>query len=448
MASIPHAARPVVNALAPAFTRPTALRVSVLLFAAILTVGRRTVSNLLRTAGALAPGHPSSYQRVFSHRRWRPWRLGRALAGLVLALVPEGQPVPLVGDDTVEEHRGKHVHGKGRHRDPVRSTHAYLAWRWGHLWVVLCVLVKLPGAARLWALPVLVALYRTPEENRRRGKPHKTPPDLMRQLTAVLLRGFPEKTFTLAVDGAYACHALARFAHRHRERLTLVSKFYANAALYDPPPAPAPGHRGRPRVKGDKRPSPQEVVEKARRRHREVDWYGGGRRKVGLVTGTGHWHKGGEGLVPVRWVYVEDESGTHRPEYFFTTDLALKAERVVECYTGRWNIETTFQEARESLGFGTTRGHVENTVLREGPCLLCLYTIVVLLYGHLPPACRHARTVDWPGKHALTFSDALTAVRRYLWRQWLFESLFPQQPLQKLPRRVREFLLHALVPAA
>jgi hypothetical protein len=30
--------------------------------------------------------------------------------------------VTLIGDDTVDGHKGKHVHGKARHRDPVRST--------------------------------------------------------------------------------------------------------------------------------------------------------------------------------------------------------------------------------------------------------------------------------------------------------------------------------------
>src|SRR5262249_21771301 len=38
----------------------------------------------------------------------------------------------------------KKVYGKGRHRDPVRSTKSYTAYRWGHKWVVLAVLVRFP----------------------------------------------------------------------------------------------------------------------------------------------------------------------------------------------------------------------------------------------------------------------------------------------------------------
>ena len=85
-------ARSLLDSLAGGFTRPTFLRIMVLALAAILTVGGRTVCNLLRTLGALAPGHPSSYHRVSSRRRWSPWRLARGLAGWVFDhLVPQGR---------------------------------------------------------------------------------------------------------------------------------------------------------------------------------------------------------------------------------------------------------------------------------------------------------------------------------------------------------------------
>jgi hypothetical protein len=111
--------------------------------AAILTLGQRTVCNLLRTLGALAPGHPSSYHHVFAKRRWSCWRLAQGLTTWVFDhLVPQDR-VLLAGDDTVDGHKGAKVFGKGCHRDPVRSTHALTVFRWGHKWVVLSVLVRL-----------------------------------------------------------------------------------------------------------------------------------------------------------------------------------------------------------------------------------------------------------------------------------------------------------------
>lgn len=219
----------LLDCLSPAFAHPTFLRFALLLVAALVTVGARTVVNLLRTIDALAPGDPSSYHRVFSQRRWNPWRLARGLAGWVVRhWVPAG-PILLAGDDTVEEHPGPHVYGKGCHRDPVRSTKSFTAFRWGHKWVVLTILVPFAWASRPWALPVLVALYRPEQVNQHEGRRHKTPSQLLRQLLCVLQRWFPDRTFVCAADGNYATHDLARSAARRPKRLTYVSKFYPDA---------------------------------------------------------------------------------------------------------------------------------------------------------------------------------------------------------------------------
>jgi len=443
---LPKPARSLFDVLAGAFTRPTFLRVVVLALATLLTVGQRTVCNLLRTLGALAPGHPSSYHRVFSQRRWSGWRLAQGLTTWVFDhLVPEG-PVRLAGDDTVDGHKGAKVFGKGCHRDPVRSTRALTVFRWGHKWVVLSVLVRFPFTRRLWALPVLVALYRTEKDNAQAGRRHKTPARLLRQLCCVLLRWFRPRRFVLAGDGNYGSHEMARFASRRRGRLTLVSKFYPDARLYEPPP-PYGGH-GRPRVKGAKLPTPEQVVASAARQALNVAWYGGGRRDVEAVSGTGWWYQAGQGLVAVRWVFVHDRTGTHRDEYFFTTDLSLSVPEVIETYVGRWNEETTFQEMRAYLGLETTRGWKEKTVLRAAPCLFGLYTVVAALYSQVPKRYARVRALAWRGKQDVTFSEAITAVRRWLWQEWVFAIPGYHEAFAKLARPFRGLLLHALAPTA
>jgi len=235
--TLPAEAGPLLLALAPAFTAQTFKRVELLLAAALLTTGRRTVANLLRTAGALAEGHKTSYQRVLSSASWSGLRLACLLCGFLLRhLVPDGRVV-LVGDDTVEGHPGRKVYGKARHRDPVRSSKAYTAWRYGHKWVVLAVLVRLPFATRPWALPVLVDLYRSAEDNRRRGRPHRTPAQLLCRLLRLVLLRFPDRSFLFVGDAGYGSHAVARFVHRHRARLALVSKLHPDANLFEPPPS-------------------------------------------------------------------------------------------------------------------------------------------------------------------------------------------------------------------
>jgi hypothetical protein len=268
---LPAEALPLLHALAPAFTRPTFERFVLLMAAAILTTGRRTVANLLRTVSSLPSGHVTTYQRVFSSASWSAMRLACCLCRYVVLLLPPDKPILLAGDDTVDGHPGRRVYGKARHRDPVRSTHSHTAWRYGHKWVVLAVLVRLPFATRPWALPVLVALYRSEEDNRARGRPHHTPAQLMCRLLRVMRLWLPDHQLIFVGDAGYGTHEVARFCYRHRLGLTLVSKLHPDANLFEPPP-PYPG-KGRPRVKGRGLPKPRQTAAQARRlRRRTVAW--------------------------------------------------------------------------------------------------------------------------------------------------------------------------------
>ncbi len=438
--TFPPEAGPLLLALAPHFTAPTFARFVTLAAAAILTPGRRTVADILRTADDLAPGHDSSYRRVLSDARWSGLEVGCALARFLLdRLTPDG-PVYLVGDDTVDGHPGPRVYGKGRHRDPVRSSHSLTARRYGHRWVVLAVVVKLPFASRRWALPVLVDLYLPPEASRAARRRHRTPGQLMCRLLRVLLGRFPERTFVFAGDSGCGTHEAARFCRR----LALVSKLHPDADLFEPPP-PYAG-RGRPRVKGGRAPKPRQAAAAAALAPPGVTWYGGGDRRVEAATGTGRWYEGGNGLVPIRWVYVRDATGTHRDEYLFTTDTAMSAGAAVSAHCGRWSIETTFQECRSGTGPGSTRGRSRSTVTRAAPCLLGAYSAVALLYHDLPPGKRTGG-VRWPGKDAVAFSDALTAVHRWLWAEAVSPQAKADAAIAQPPASVRELLLAGLAPA-
>jgi hypothetical protein len=205
--------------------------------AAILMTGRRTVANLLRTVGDLAPGSPASYRRVLSSSEWSGLELGCALARLLLThLIPAG-PVRLVGDDTVDGHPGRTVYGKGRHRDAVRSTHSYTAWRYEYRWVVPAVLIQFPFATRPWARPVLIDLYRPEGDERARKRPHRTgPARIMCGLLRLVRIRSPGRAFVFAGDSGYGTHDVARFCHRHRRRPTPVREFHPDANRFDPPP--------------------------------------------------------------------------------------------------------------------------------------------------------------------------------------------------------------------
>jgi hypothetical protein len=447
MFTLPRAAEPLVSSFCVAFSRPSFQRARVLLVGAILAMGRRTVTNVLWTVRSIASGHFSSYHRLFSRAPWSLWPLGKALATAALRWIPEDQPVLVAADDTVAQHRGPKVYGKAKHRDGVRSSHSLTVWKWGHKWVALAIVVQFPFTSRRWALPILCALYRSKEQNKAEGRRHKTPTQLARQLMAVLIHWFPQRKFVFLGDGGFGSHELARFFARHHRHATLVSRFYADAALYAPPTR---NRIGRPRIKGRKLPSPrQTVAQRKHGKHATVTWYGGSTRRVELVSDVGQWYRIGQGLVPVRWVHVHDLEGTHRDDWVYSTDPTLSPAQTVSFFTGRWPIETTFQEVRHHLGFETTRQRVDKSVLRAAPCLLGLFSVVCLIYAeHVKHAKVSVHQTPWYVKCEPTFSDALATVRRLLWEQTLFKQPRLHRGYQKLPPPLRRTLLDLVSRAA
>ena len=226
-----------------------------------------------------------------------------------------------------------------------------------------------------------------------------------------------------------------------------MSKLHPEANLYDPP-GPYQGV-GRPRVKGARRAKPSQAAGPgAASEELDVAWYGGGRRRVAVVGEAAHWHKAGQGLVPLRWVSVRDRTGTHRDEYFYADRPGVGRPRRSLVTTAGGGISRRHSKrCGRTLGLETTRGRCVKTVTRAAPCLFGLYSVVTLLYDATPVSERTGR-IDWPGKATVTFSDALACVRRRTWVAGVLPQAGCGAGLAELPEPVRELLLTTLAPAA
>ena len=113
------------------------------------------------------------YHRVLSRARWSSLEASRILLGLLLeAFVGEG-PLILGIDETLERRYGKKIAARGVYRDPVRSTHETFVKSSGLRWVCAMLLVEIPWAGRVWALPFLSALAPSERYAARRGRRHK-----------------------------------------------------------------------------------------------------------------------------------------------------------------------------------------------------------------------------------------------------------------------------------
>src|SRR5215216_1996942 len=128
MRTLPSMMIGVLAPFAPLFSERVFEHVQVLLSGAILAPGRRTVSSALRAMGLDQQKQFHRYHRVLSHARWSSREASRVLLGLLVEMfVPEGDPLVVGIDETLERRYGRKISAKGVYRDPVRSTHETFA---------------------------------------------------------------------------------------------------------------------------------------------------------------------------------------------------------------------------------------------------------------------------------------------------------------------------------
>lgn len=454
MFAIPRAAEPLVAALEEAgvFSQPTLKRFVTLMIGLIVSMGRRTVSHALAAIEPIREGHWSNYHRLYSSAKYSMWALAAALVRQVVALLPGDAVIELVADDTVDGKEGDRVWAKSAHRDPTRSTRGKTVIRYGHKWLAMCVLVRLEGWERPWALPILCGMCLSAKAAAGIDRRPKTASELTRQMLARLMRWFPDRKFILTGDYAVVTHQTVCFAQRHADRVTVIGRLRGDANLYKPPKNPRAGARGGRRKKGCKAPSPAKRVPKLKVVTGKLVWYGGSKRDARYVSEKALWYdKHGNSVTPIRWVCaLGDKTLNLENAYFFCSDVSMDAGKIIEQYARRWNIEVTFEETRALLGLETTRHWCRQSVERVTPMLLGLFTAVTLMWRNLPKARRQVVMTATPcyEKTSVTFADALAAVRREFWEKTLLGHRGKRRCLTSLPRSLRKTILWHLAAAA
>jgi hypothetical protein len=450
MPRLPSRFAAVILCFAPLFRERSWRHAEVLLIGAILAPGQRTVTGILWITGLARERRFVSYHRVLNRAAWGPRAAARVLLGLLMdAFVPDG-PVLLGLDDTIERRRGKRIGAKGIYRDPVRSSKGHFVRASGLRWLCLMLLVPVPWARRVWALPFLTALAPSERSCRERGRRHKRLTDWARQLVLQARRWMPGRPLILVADSGFA--ALELLAALGRHRVTCVTRLRLDAALYAPAPPRRRGTIGRPRTKGARLPTLAAVLTDRGTPWRRVivpGWYGEGDRIVEICSDTAVWRHAGLPIVPIRWVLLRDPQRRFDPQALLCTDPAQDPLQVVRWFVQRWQVEVTFREARDHLGVETQRQWSDKAIARTTPCLLGLFSIVTLLAARLDHRARlRVSAAAWYRKKRPTFSDTLAAVRRQIWtEQGLIISRQSAEP-PKIAPALREGILHALCHAA
>lgn len=178
-------------------------------------------------------------------------------------------------------------------------------------------------------------------------------------------------------------------------------------------------------------------------------WYGQTNKKMWIHSSTALWYKGGEPIVPIRWVLLKDPEGKIESRALLATDLNMNAQQIINYFIRRWTLEVTFEEVRRHLGVESQRQWSDLAIARTTPMLMALFSLVTLWAYQLEkqraikiPNCA------WYDKKLPTFSDALAAVRIRIWsKQKLLTSLFKPE-VNNLNQNIIQHLINIAARAA
>lgn len=213
----------------------------------------------------------------------------------------------------------------------------------------------------------------------------------------VVSRWLSYAAWMLVGDGAYASVVLAHACVTGN--VTRVSRLRLDARRYDFPEPQPKGKRGRKPNKGKRLPKLGELASDPNQpwQEAEIAWYGEERKRRKLLSGICLWHTNGQDPVKICWVLSVDPEGNDKPEAFFSTDVALVPERMVEIFVPRWDVEVTFEEVRRHLGVETQRQWSDRAIARTTPVLMGADGAVFAGVPDSPASAREGHPAGAPG---------------------------------------------------
>jgi len=391
----------------PAFT-PASFSLLVVLFQGWVLAGpRHALTDCLLAAGVAGQRDHTAFYRFFARGTWSPDALARLVFHALLARLAPDARVDLVIDDTLARHKGPHIFGLGCHLDAVRSSRKTKVFAFGHVWVVLALVVPLPFARRGFALPILFRLYRSEKQCAATGATFRKKTELAREMLDLVVtwlapeEGAAARRILLAIDSGYANATVLRDLPRPVE---VVGAMRPDAALAT--------------VKGVATLSPKSLAA-----DESVPWERvtatlyGREQSVEYKTVQAPWARVC-GALSLRIVVVRCAVGELPLRVFFDTDGAREVRALLESYAfTRWPIEVTFRDLKQWLGLAEAGVRREASVLRVVPFVGMVFSLLGLWHLHSPVASLALTRTDRPWyrtKETVAFADILQVARKCL----------------------------------
>jgi DDE superfamily endonuclease len=437
------------------FTAPTFRTFAALLTGLIAQPARHTVCGMLVGAGLGGVWPHQRAHRFFSRAVWSLEQVSLVLLRLVVdTLVPAGQDLEVVVDDTLFKRSGGKVHAARWQHDGSASGPTRRQLGRGNGWVVAAVNVRVPFLDRVLAIPVAFALWgEQPPTRRKRNKagtakagtvtkPVKkatkgaagrqddgpTKQVLACYLITLIANAYPDRRVHVVADSWYAGMAGAPGAARGATQargvpanVTITSRPRRNATFHAIH-TPEPGALGRPKHKGDKLGTATDIAATATLTATTVTRYA----QTATVWAAdirclwyGVYRSQAIRLILVCDTHTDDDRA--QPYAILTTDLHATTAEIIARYANRWGIEVVFYDAKNITGVGEAHNRTPDAVRRTVPFGFVAQAITIIWYaqhGHTTDIVARRRTASpwYRTKNNPSYHDMIITLRRELIR--------------------------------
>lgn len=216
-------------------------------------------------------------------------------------------------------------------------------------------------------------------------------------------------------DGAYANATVIRpgLVPANGRRIDVVTRLRHDARLHrplDPGPVRRPG---RPRIWGERLPTPQDHGRWGVRWREAKVYVYGRRRTVRVRERVCRWSVTGPG-EPVRAIVAVVE-GYAEPWFLVTTSATLTAFQVVEVFAARFRQEDGFRDHKQRLGMEECRAWTKAPIERTFTAQVVAQTLLRLLGRRLDAAAGPGGWWSAPEWNRHKSHPSLLDVRRVVW---------------------------------
>lgn len=347
----------------------------------LLCLGRHTVTGMLCTQGGIHHDWSADY-RLYSERRVEPGELFETVRQRVGRMIDPDQPMVVSFDDTKIRKTGKSIPGVKYMLDPLGpkfQVNIMLAQRF------LQCSVALPepsGQARMIPIDFLHAPVPVkPRKSATEGEweayraarlehalPRIAGARLQRVRRQMDAGGDECRELWTVVDGGFTNR---NFVKCLPERTTFIGRIRKDAKLFA---LPEPNRTGRPRVYGERMPTPE-----ALRQDTDIPWtrvkaFAAGKEhefKIKTLEGL-RWKPAGKDhtmrlvvIAPLGYRLRKDGQILYRkPAYLICNNTEADLQKILQAYIWRWDIEVNFRDEKTLLGVGQAQVRHPESVQR------------------------------------------------------------------------------------